>query len=467
MEDFALKRGDLSAELIKSWHPQKNGDLSPSQFSRMSNKKVWWMCEQGHEWQATIANRAGVNRTGCPYCAGRKPTPAYNLAAIYPDLNNEWHFEKNDPAKPDDFSPYSHKKVWWHCHKGHEWQTSIAYRTKQKSGCPYCAGRLPSDDNCLFGLFPDIAKEWHPTKNGQLTPKAVTPGSDRKIWWICSKGHSWRAIIYDRTKKHHTGCPYCAGKLAAADNNLGFRFPALLREWHYEKNKPLTPDRLTPGSNRKVWWKCANDHEWKISPNKRTSRDATSCPYCAGNAKRNIQDFRTLIERRGGKLLSETINGAHKPLRVRCHLGHEFKISFPNARAGKWCPYCSVSLGERICRHAFETLFKEKFPISHPAWLRNPATRKPLQLDGYCKDLRLAFEHQGIQHDEPSEMFGGSDAHRSLRERDKIKADKCKDSGSGLSLDLLAKRRSEFCFWLSISSRGKFLRLDFLYDRVL
>ena len=57
--------------------------------------------------------------------------------------------------------PYSHKKVWWKCEKGHEWQIAVAARTKKKSGCPYCSGRLASDDNCLQTLYPELAKEWH------------------------------------------------------------------------------------------------------------------------------------------------------------------------------------------------------------------------------------------------------------------------------------------------------------------
>ena len=176
--------------------------------------------------------------------------------------------------------PYSHKKVWWICDKGHEWQIAVSARTKKKSGCPYCSGRLASDDNCLQTLYPELAKEWHPSKNGKLTPKDVTTGTDRKVWWKCTESHSWKAAISHRTGKKATGCPYCSGRYATKDNNLSANFPELLKEWHYEKNNPLKPHELKSGSNKKVWWKCEKGHEWKTSPNKRTGSDKTGCPYC-------------------------------------------------------------------------------------------------------------------------------------------------------------------------------------------
>jgi len=368
---------ELYPELSKSWHPDKNGKLSPREVAPKSNKRFWWRCTKGHEWQAIVANRTGKNKTGCPYCSGRYATADNNLAINFPELLKEWYYKKNIHLNPESIMPYSHKKVWWKCSQGHEWQIAVAARTKKKSGCPFCSGRLASDDNCLQTLYPELAKEWHPTKNGKLTPKDVTTGTDKKVWWQCDKGHSWKAAVHSRVGKKPTGCPYCSGRYATADNNLAINFPELLKEWHYKKNDPLKPDELRPGSNKKVWWRCAKGHEWRIDPNKRIGKDATGCPYCAGNVKRDLEDFRSLIKARGGDLLSEQYKGAHTPLKVQCNQGHIFKISFPNARQGRWCPYCSISIGERMCRHAFETLLQIKFPKAHPKWLANPHSGKP------------------------------------------------------------------------------------------
>ena len=70
-----------------------------------------------------------------------------------------------------------------------------------------------SDKKTLATEFPDIAKEWHPTKNGDITPSDVTPKSKTKCWWIGSCGHEWETQVYVRTTNH--GCPYCAGNSAA------------------------------------------------------------------------------------------------------------------------------------------------------------------------------------------------------------------------------------------------------------
>ena len=57
------------------------------------------------------------------------------------------------------------------------------------------------------------------TKNGKIKPSKVVPGSGKKAWWLCEKGHSYDAIIGNRTKPNGTGCPYCVGKKPSETNN--------------------------------------------------------------------------------------------------------------------------------------------------------------------------------------------------------------------------------------------------------
>jgi hypothetical protein len=65
----------------------------------------------------------------------------------------------------------------------------------------------------LQKVNPEVSKEWHPTKNGDLTPKDVTPNSHKKAWWICKeKRHEWAAVVFSRNKGR--GCPYCSGRYA-------------------------------------------------------------------------------------------------------------------------------------------------------------------------------------------------------------------------------------------------------------
>ena len=129
-----------------------------------------------------------------------------NLAVTGPELANEWHPTKNGSLTPLDVTPGSHKRVWWVCERGHEWEALIGDRARG-DGCPYCAGQKVGADNNLAVQGPVLAKEWHPTKNGDLTPYDVTPGSGKKAWWLCKRGHVWEVPIYYRTRGR--GCPAC------------------------------------------------------------------------------------------------------------------------------------------------------------------------------------------------------------------------------------------------------------------
>ena len=103
----------------------------------MSGKKVWWVCNEGHEWQAAISTRA---RSDCPYCAGKLPIVGKtDLATLMPEIAEEWNYEKNRGKTPQMFTKYSNQKVWWRCDLGHEWRTATNTRTGLGIGCPECA----------------------------------------------------------------------------------------------------------------------------------------------------------------------------------------------------------------------------------------------------------------------------------------------------------------------------------------
>ncbi len=103
------------------------------------------------------------------------------------------------------------QKIWWLCEDGHEWKASINNRTHKNQGCPVCSGRIVSDKNRFSILYPELILEWHPTKNGELTPHHISFGISKRVWWLCEEGHEWRASINRRTNPNsNNGCPKCA-----------------------------------------------------------------------------------------------------------------------------------------------------------------------------------------------------------------------------------------------------------------
>ena len=105
--------------------------------------------------------------------------------------------------------------------------------------------------NSLAISNPELAREWHPTKNGDLTPYNVTPGSDKKAWWKCPKGddHVWNSAASSRTAGN--SCPICTNLKVVNSNCLATLNPELTKEWHPWKNETLTPMDVTPGLHKK------------------------------------------------------------------------------------------------------------------------------------------------------------------------------------------------------------------------
>ena len=264
------------SELANEWHPTRNGELTPYDVKPGSHKRVWWVCERRHEWEALIGNR--TRGIGCPYCAGQKVGADNNLAVQGPVLAKEWHPTKNGDLAPYDVTPGSGKRAWWLCKRGHEWDTTIRHRT-HGSGCPYCEGRIADAENNFAVRNPQLANEWHLTRNGELTPYDVTSGSQQRVWWVCERGHNWEANIRNRARGN--GCPYCAGRLADAENNFAVGNPQLANEWHPTKNGDVTPYDVKPGSHKRVWWVCERGHEWEACIRNRTK--GSGCPACCRN----------------------------------------------------------------------------------------------------------------------------------------------------------------------------------------
>jgi len=477
---------DLQASnpvLAKEWNYEKNDGLTPVDVTPNSGKKVWWKCSDGHEWQATINSRNKGHR--CPYCSGLYVIKGENdLQTINPVLAKEWNYEKNNKFTPLNVSSNSEKKVWWKCPKGHEWQATISNRNKGR-GCPVCNSErqtsfpeyvivfylkkyglevihsyreqgyeldiyipskkiaieydgsfwhenktkkdLEKNQKCVKdgiklyrireGLTPlndssidyiiqenredfskaleevlyeiigtnidvdiekdsiaienlrqytekhnsilfsnsEIAKEWNYEKNGNIKPEHLSTNSNKKVWWKCSNGHEWQANIDSRTRG--SGCPYCSGRYTIkGENDLQIGNPTLAKEWNYEKNDGLTPVDVTPNSGKKVWWKCSQGHEWQAKIYHRNN--GSGCPYCSGRyAVKGKNDLQTVNPTLAAEWNYEKNNGLN-PEDVLPNSGQ--KVWWKCSQGHEWQAVIQNRTNGRGCPYCYKEKRKKK-----------------------------------------------------------------------------------------------------------
>ena len=230
-------------------------------------------------------------------------TPIPNsLVDLRPDLVKEWNVEKNGHLRPEMFGINSNDKVWWKCSNcGHEWRTTVIHRGgKRNSGCPECAKekkgktftkRRVVERGSLAEKNPALAAEWHPTKNGNLTPADVTEKRFANVWWLCPKcGYECEASPNNRSKG--VGCPCCSGRVPKIGvNDFKTLYPDLAAEWDYERNGEIRPEQFLPKSGKKVWWRCSIcGHEWETEIRNRTN--GHGCPHY----RRHVQSGQLTIE---------------------------------------------------------------------------------------------------------------------------------------------------------------------------
>ncbi len=277
--------------IAEEWHPVKNGTLKSNMVFSGTNKRVWWMCPFGHEYDAPILAR--TRGSGCPYCVNKRIQPGYNdLATIHPEIISMWHPIRNTDVSLEKISVQTKRKFWWLGDCGHEWQDNPLAIVKNNEKCPYCGNRLVLRGfNDLKTINPDLVEEWDYEHN-DFSPDEILAGSNKKAWWKCKKcGHRWQAFIQNRREgeRKNTGCPVCAdskrkqtkiNKRISEKSTLLDLNPQLVKEWHPTKNINLSPNMFAPNSHEKVWWLGQCGHEWEAVISSRYR--GNGCPFCRG-----------------------------------------------------------------------------------------------------------------------------------------------------------------------------------------
>ena len=307
----------------------------------------------------------------------RPLTDKNRLSTNHPDLLAYIDPELNDGLTNYDVSSNSNKHLKWKCYSaGHAFIRTPSHAIRKRRDGSYT--RCPE---CITLAFhnPDIAAQWHPTKNGKLTPNDVTYRSGKKVWWKCDNpecpevefgGYEWDATIASRTmsgKRRGTGCPACAGKEVTDRNRLTVHYPAVAAQWMKCSNCDRPADGHSFGSNHRALWKCdshkcpeVGGYEWEVRIADRTISGkgrGTGCPACSGkvltdNRLTKHPQIAAMVfpELNGGLSANDIAESSNTQLNLKCANGHEFKRS-PNGMIqkqadGTWkymdCPHCNT-----------------------------------------------------------------------------------------------------------------------------
>lgn len=413
-----ISLAEHNPELLKEWDYEKNNELglTPETTSYGSAKKVWWKCDKGHSYLMGLNSRtcAGKTKQGCAVCSGNQIIEGYNdLKSNFPELMKEWDYDKNNELKiyPNDVAKSSHKKVWWKCDKGHEWNAPIDRRTVSKAGCPFCSNqKLLKSYNDLESKYPEVAKEFNIYKNKRL-PSEYLYGSTNKVWWICSKcGYEWKTSIINRTGKNETGCPNCGKKKyrqtqlknqIKTKGSLYDNYPELMKEWDFEKND-RNPKGIVPGSEYRAWWICSKcGSEWNAIVASRTS-NGTGCPVC-GSRKvvEGINDIKTLYPElmkewdfeKNNKLRifpEKTIKRSEKKVWWICPICNEsYQTAVKNRTRGSNCPNCANEIKTSFPEQAIYFYLKNIFED----------TQNRMDIIGNEVDIFIPSMNLGIEYD--------------------------------------------------------------------
>lgn len=242
--------------------------------------KTKWMCEYGHQWEATY--HSIHQGAGCPYCAGNVPKTSMDYHSLAKEMNFKW-------LGPEVSN--TGIKTWWQCSRGHKWE-AVYNSLGAGHGCPKCSAkriatlkrRKPTD-------YHTLAKErgfvW-------LGPEVCS--NSIKTWWQCNRGHKWEAAYGNISQGK--GCPICAMDIRAEKRRVKpADYHILADERSFTWLGPKVPTVST-----KTWWECTRGHKWEAVYN--SIQQGSGCPTCVDcvNGKPVSQLQKCLHEMLGGEL---------------------------------------------------------------------------------------------------------------------------------------------------------------------
>lgn len=344
------KYNDLETKfpkLAKQWNFEKNTPITPREVIPGSNKKYWWTCSKGHDYEAKVSNRTSRG-TGCPVCSNHQILKGFNdLATTHPHLAKEWSKPKNSNKMPYEVFAGTNSKYWWECSLGHLWLQSPNIRVRG-NGCPFCARQqLWTGFNDLETVNPKLASQWDTEKNG-IKPSEIMTGAKFLAWWKCDQGHEWQSQLRGRKDGN---CSICLNRVFLKGfNDVETKHPELAEQWNAKKNSPLKPSEIPSTTrNKKFWWLCKESHEWEATLASR--KIGNNCPVCSRQlVVAGVNDMATTnpelaasfdLRKNNPTTPDQILAGTGKSFWWKCEGGHSWKAVSNSRFYGRGCPTCA------------------------------------------------------------------------------------------------------------------------------
>lgn len=362
----------LSAEYFRTAKFGKLRMKEPTDSSRGSHRKVAWLCDCGRETEVAVCTVVRGNTSSCRKC---DMLTAEHMASA--------RFGKLRMKDPADLMPGSRKKVAWLCDCGQEAMIQpLSVTSGHTSSCGKCNRMVAKDlvKRCFGKLRMSV-------------PKDILPGSHEVVEWVCDCGNVTERPIHLVLSGHTSSCGRCNVIPATswAESEYGF----LTME---------SPEDLSPGSNKKVWWRCRCGGRLESNVHAVTSGRTTRCGQCQSRAsdwyeanKERIRSLKTpfsATEIPSGWIVPlSDVAGYEKPFRALCGACRgEYAPMWQNVCRGKsltcGCASNHISRTQRDIARFVEGLGFRVF-TEHRV--------RSLKYDIFVPDGNLLIEYHGLR----------------------------------------------------------------------
>jgi len=358
-------------------------------------------------------NKWNINRSnamcgrGCPACANKHRNDAVRFTL---DDFKKICLKNNMTSKANSYTDSKTPELVECNVCKHLWKISVN-NIGTGYGCPKCAGNMKL-------TIDDVKLE---SKKYGFTVIGKYVNARTKMNFVCSRGHK-QCRSYDNMRSSNFPCMMCY-----REDNYNRLVNIVKKKGGILKTKFEDYENF----NSRISLECKNGHSWKTNASSVVHTD-TWCKKCIEiSLRKNVDDITKILKNKNIICLDiEDYNNSKSKLNFKClECNHIWNVTASHVMSDTGCPKCNKSknIRENECRDVFEKIYNKKFSSKYPIWLKNPKTNRNLELDGYCEELKLAFEYGGKQHYEYCEFFHRGDIKNFYKQQaiDKYKVKIC------------------------------------------